>query len=375
MMERSSLRDDAAVASSPEHPDHEARWRRRQLVWLGYLPLVLVNAAYNNTSVARWVVLLLSIALIVWLVWRAMREQERSLLPLVGLTLGLGLLLAPDTLAANLFFAYAAGVAGHIRRTALALLLITVVVVVASAEAWVLHSLLIFSVGALVASFVGLVNLFFASDRRASLSLRHANAEIERLAAVAERERIARDLHDVLGHTLSLIALKSELAMRLAEREAPAAAAECRDVHNASRAALAEIRQVVRGYRTRLSDEIGRARALLDAARVDVDIDIPVTASADLSRDEEETLAFAIREGVTNVVRYAGAKRCHLRLWHEGDIHILQIEDDGTGVKAPEGNGLRGMRERIGALGGQLEIASTANGTQLRVAIPRGTGS
>lgn len=347
-------------------PDHDARWRWRQLIWLAYLPLIVVDAVFSGESARELALLVLAIVVVVALLARAVKT-ETSLIPLVAFTLGLGLLLAPGNLSAVIFFAYAAGAAAHISRVPVAITLVGVVLVAATVESRMAEAPLIFSLGTGIASFVGLVNFNFASYRRSSLTLQKANAEIERLAAVAERERISRDLHDVLGHTLSLITLKSELAMKLAERDAPAAAAECRDVQHASRAALAEIRQVVRGYRTKLTDEVGRARALLEAAGVDADVVIP---PAELSRDAEETLAFALREGVTNVVRYAGAQKCHVRLSLGAAEHVLDIEDDGSGIAAPEGNGLRGMRERVGALGGRLDLDSTGAGTRLRVVIP-----
>ena len=230
------------------------------------------------------------------LVTRAIRESERSLFPLYAFTLGLAVVLSPSNAAAVVLFAYAAGTAGYLERTTVAAWLIGVVVATASVEAWLVHDLFLFSTGALVASFVGLVNLHFATYRRASLALQRANVEIERLAAVAERERIARDLHDVLGHTLSLVAIKADLAARLAEHAAPEAAAESRDVRDAARGALAEIRRVVSGYRTRLVDEVGRARALLEAARVDADITVDAT---ELPAVDEAVFAFALREGVT----------------------------------------------------------------------------
>jgi two-component system sensor histidine kinase DesK len=107
---------------------------------------------------------------------------------------------------------------------------------------------------------------------------------------------------------------------------------------------------------------------LLEAAKVDADIDV---AAGTLSREEEEVFAFALREAVTNLVRYAGATRCHVRLRASEAATVLDIDDDGKGMRAPEGGGLRGMRERISALGGSLDITSPGSGTKVTVTIPR----
>jgi two-component system sensor histidine kinase DesK len=182
--------------------------------------------------------------------------------------------------------------------------------------------------------------------------LRLANDEIEHLAKVAERERIARDLHDVLGHTLSLITLKSELARKLVDRDPERSKLEMQDVENTSRAALADVREAIRGYRSEgLFAELARARAALETAGVTMQAN---TVPLELSPAQESALALALREAVTNVVRHAEAQRCEVWLTREDKLCRLEIADDGVGCSAPEGSGLRGMRERLQAIGGSL---------------------
>ena len=216
--------------------------------------------------------------------------------------------------------------------------------------------------------------------RRSNVHLRRAQGEVERLAQVAERERIGRDLHDLLGHTLSLITLKAELAGKLLGRDPEAARREILDVERISRDALKEVRSAVSGYRAEdLRAELARARMALDAA------DVAFTAPAgseiplDLTPAEESALAFALREAVTNIVRHAGAKSCQVRIEATASGIRLEVSDDGRGASGVhEGSGLSGMRERIAALGGTVERESGegdvggGGGTRLAITLPRG---
>jgi two-component system sensor histidine kinase DesK len=202
---------------------------------------------------------------------------------------------------------------------------------------------------------VGLGNIVAAEDRRRNEQLRRANESVEEMAKLAERERIARDLHDVLGHTLSVIALKSELASKLAEIDPARAVQEIREVERVSREALSEVRAAVEGYRGQgLRGELQRAAQTLDAAGVSLTTDV---AAVTLPPKQETALALAVREAITNVVRHAGAKTCRISLKEQGGKVVLRIEDDGVGGVPREGNGLAGMRERVAAIGGTVNVA------------------
>lgn len=217
------------------------------------------------------------------------------------------------------------------------------------------------------AMFIGAGNIYFAQRIRTNKKLRIAHAEIEYLAKVAERERIARDLHDVLGHTLSVIILKSELAGKLIDLDPARAKSEIADVENTSRAALAEVRSTIRGYRPySLQAEITQAKATLATAGVSLkseEVQVPLTPV------QESVVALVVREAVTNVVRHAAARNCRLLLAPENGNCLLEIQDDGLGGFQIEGNGLRGMRERIEALGGTL-LRETRAGTRITIQFP-----
>jgi two-component system sensor histidine kinase DesK len=224
----------------------------------------------------------------------------------------------------------------------------------------------------LVAIFLLLIigggNIFFAEQKRVESKLRLAQEENLALAAVAERERIARDLHDVLGHTLSVIVLKAELAGRLIERDPQRAAQEISDVEKTARTALSEVREAIGGYRSQgLPAEMERARNILNAADVALSCESTLPK---LTAEAETVLCLTVREAVTNIVRHAAAKHCRMRFATTRDNYLsLLVEDDGTHAVVHEGNGLRGMRERVQGMGGRFSITTHA-GTALLIELP-----
>ena len=226
---------------------------------------------------------------------------------------------------------------------------------------------MVMAAGVCLSSGVGAM-LGFRNQTR-SAQLRQSYEEVRRLAAAAERERIGRDLHDLLGHTLSLITLKLELSRRLFDRDHAAARRELEDAEAVARQALAEVRTAVRGMRAAdLAAELASARLLLQSSGVEFEWDGSVPG---LSADIERQLAMLLREAVTNVARHARARRVTAMIRAEGGNVLLRVVDDGRGGVDGEGNGLIGMRERVRALGGVLRIDSPrGHGTALEVLIP-----
>jgi two-component system sensor histidine kinase DesK len=339
--------------------------------WLLYLGTFLIEPVIR-TGTGRagglyWAATAAGLAVFLAAYFRGYWLAGRRLLWVVGVHTALGVLFSPINVGACVFYVYGAATAGAIGEKRLALPLIAGVSAVGAATAFLTAAPGFYWIAAVpVAVVIGAVNLHYAEVALAQRQLRRAQEEVEHMAAVAERERIARDLHDVLGHTLSLIVLKSELAGRLAERDAARAAAEIREVEQVARRTLQEVREAIRGYRATLADEAARARALLTAAGIAADIDV---ATAGLPPAIEETLAFALREAATNAARHSGASRCRVRLERSRDEVRLHVEDDGRGSAAPDGTGLRGMRERVEACGGRVERGGTA-GTTLVVRVP-----
>ena len=280
----------------------------------------------------------------------------------------LGVVFTPMNPGASCFFIYAAAFVAEIGPARVAVRWLGALLAIVVAQAWLLGLPAWTWLPSLVfVPLVGGLTIHDAEVTRSNARLRLAQEEVARLAQVAERERIGRDLHDLLGHTLSVIVLKSELAARLAERDIGRAIGEIRDLERISREALAEVRRAVRGYHmSGLRDEIARARETLDAAAVEFSADL-----GDLSLPplEDRALALVVREAVTNVVRHADATRCTISVATSPLGLVLSVDDDGRGLAGPEGHGLLGMRARVEQLGGRFDISAHA-GTHLRVTLP-----
>jgi two-component system sensor histidine kinase DesK len=207
--------------------------------------------------------------------------------------------------------------------------------------------------------------------------LRRAREELARAAVNEERLRFARDLHDLLGRSLSTIVLKSELAGRLASRAPDRAAAEIADVERTARQALQQVRAAVVGYRRpSLTGELAAARELLAAAGIEARID---SLPAALPPAADGLLGWAVREGVTNVVRHSRARSCTIRVARRADLATAEIVDDGSGNGGgidEGGCGLAGLIERAAAEGGQVHAGPlTGGGFRLAVDVPLSVGA
>lgn len=221
---------------------------------------------------------------------------------------------------------------------------------------------------------ISLMLVVLMSLRTAVFALREANEEVARLAVADERARLSRDLHDVLGHSLTTITVKAALARRLTEAgETARAAAEITDVEVLTRQTLTDLRATVSAQRTAsLPAEIAGSRAALTAAGIEAVLPQATDAVAEPYR---EAFAHVLREGVTNVVRHSGARRCEVRLGERW----VEVRDDGAGPAAAgcAGTGLTGLRERLAPLGADLHAGHAPDGGfVLRAEATRGaTGS
>jgi two-component system sensor histidine kinase DesK len=202
---------------------------------------------------------------------------------------------------------------------------------------------------------------------RTNVALREARAELAEMAVAEERLRFARDLHDILGHDLSLIALKAELAGKLLPDRTEQAATEVGEIRELTRSALTQVREAVDGYRRpSLGSELAGAKVALEAAGIELRGEGP---DGPLDPDVESVLAWAVREGATNAIRHSGARHAEIVV-RDG---TLQIADDGRGAPAakPGGNGLTGLRERVQSVGGTVEAgAGPSGGFRLTVRVP-----
>jgi two-component system sensor histidine kinase DesK len=223
--------------------------------------------------------------------------------------------------------------------------------------------------GGLALSLLGIGAAMVAMGEimRANRELHDARAELARLAVADERERFARDLHDLLGHSLSVISLKAQLARKRLPQDPEAALDDVADIETVSREALREVRQAVSGYRKPALDaELQGARTALDAAGIETTIDRP---AVELPAEVEAVLAWTVREAATNVIRHSGARHSTIRLVPALDHAVVEILDDGGGVNGSQGNGtgLTGLQERLRQAGGRLEAGPRDDGPGFRV--------
>ena len=342
--------------------------------WLIYLVNFIVVAALTHSSWLGWVLTLLGVTAFLPLYFLAYWVSGPRSIWIAGGIFLIGASFAPWNPAASAFPIYAVAAVSDAGRPGVVWRWIGLMMAITGLESWLLHlSPYYWGVALVFMPVVGVLVIDMHQRRRMDYRLELAQDEIDRLARIAERERIARDLHDLLGHTLSVIVLKSELASKLAEADPRRAAEEIRDVERISREALSQVRAAVRGYHSAgLDAELTHAREALTAAGIEFESKIePVTVSA----PQESVLTLAIREAITNVVRHAGAKTCQLALRCRYFGCELEIADDGRGGSAAEGFGLSGMRERVEALGGTLE----RDGSQgmrliLRLPVPGASG-
>ena len=392
--------------SEPEHilADHGLSlrlWRLYAFAWLVCLLFPVVSLVHSTFDLWRWLISLSGLAaftlVYIWIMWhyplkrvaQAPRQLLKSLI-LSGLLTGLILFLslAIDNLFLWLFVGLSAiiGIILPIRPafiTVIALTLLALGVGVGLSgdlfQADWLHILPL----ALLVRGLGLDMIGLARLAATVLELHQARAELARMAVIKERLRMARDLHDLLGHTLSLITIKSELAQRLIEKEPARAAQEIREIELVTRQTMREVREAVAGYRQpHLESELLAARQMLQAAEITLDL------SVDKLREElpsgiETTLAWTIREGVTNVIRHSRARRCLVKVECENALVKIEIINDGGWEQEPlsmvdnrSGSGLSGLVERVAAQGGRLEAGPVSGkrgeGFRLWVELPFG---
>jgi two-component system sensor histidine kinase DesK len=366
-------------APSPEIQELDRASRRLGYWFLAYLlmyplpwivrPPTAVGLAASAAGIATFLVLYLT----------GFGRTDRRTFAYAGGIAAIGFALQPFGGIWGVFVVYACGMLAYVQPRREALLSLGVLAVAVITFALVLR-LRIWEYGPTLffGAMVAIASLYSAAFEQKNRELAASRDETRRLAVVAERERIARDLHDLLGHTLTVVAVKADLAGRLVERDPAQAKAEIEEIRQTARSALADVRAAVTGMRsTSLTTEVATARRALEGAGIAFEYRGPTEP---LPPEIETALAFVVREGATNVVRHANAGRCAVRI-RRADDHVELVMEDAAhaGVAASmahtlrphrEGNGVAGMRQRIASLGGTLELVVTAAGTMLRAHVP-----
>ncbi|MED0985360.1 sensor histidine kinase [Bacillus paramycoides] len=202
--------------------------------------------------------------------------------------------------------------------------------------------------------------------------LNEANEQIKDLVKREERQRIARDLHDTLGHTLSLITLKSQLVEKLIVKNPERASIEAKEITQTSRTALKQLRELISDMRMiTVEEELEQIKAILQAANIELEVKQEANSSS-LSPIEQNIVGMCLREAVTNVVKHSKATRCTVSVLESQGELILKVEDNGIGLadQNHDGNGIRGMKERIALIDGFVELDMINSGTLLTVKVP-----
>lgn len=326
--------------------------------WLAWVLVAVVVSTFVPMYVLAWL--------------RPSRARWWATVP----TTVIGIATTPFNAGATVLFVYAAAFAGfsESRRVALrwfiglSALLCLFSVVSFVPMPWRLYGIV---PSLLFLWLIGTLQVSWTEQERAETELRLRNARIEHLATLAERERIARDLHDLLGHSLTAVIVRAQLTNELITLDPARARDEAAEIERTARAALTEIRDTVSGWRqASLDAELASTRTTLSSLGVEVvvrwDAKLAIVGST------EHELALALREAVTNVARHAKASTCHVALdTHDGELRLVIADDGvgGVGGEPREGNGLTGMRERIAALGGRVSYHGSA-GTTVTIAVP-----
>ena len=359
------------VMAGPWIPPELGKMPYLWILSLGYMGW---KYAYVAPTPLEAMFLVLTLLVFVPLYFASYWAQGRQVGASIAAGCLIGALWAPYNMGASTFFIFACAMCAGIstpRRAVPAALAVLAFAALVSLSVDVMRIAFLMPV-----LTIGLpVAISAIMDRRLRQSrsqLLRKQEEVEHFARIAERERISRDLHDLLGHSLSLIALKAELAGKLARRDADACAREIADIEASARQALAEVRAAVTGFRqSGLAQALAGARASLAAAEVALTEQVERFALAPAA---EHVVALAVREAVTNIVRHAGARSCTLSLVQEDGHAVLRVADDGqlrseAGLR--HGNGLDGMRERVSAAGGRLALR-VRDGLELELHVPNG---
>lgn len=354
--------------------DEESNWG--PFLGLSYLLLLFVPLTWKQTPAEfrTWFyATLLSLPVFLAVYWRTYRRRSRltlvDLLPMASLAY----LLVPFSPLAFTYLVYSAILApyalpGLFRPFLLSLAFVALY----GAEIVLIHQpqIALTLICSTVFITLSCLNGYFRmeSDRK-NAALKVSHEQIRRLAAVAERARIGRDLHDLLGQTLSLIAVKGSLAQKLAVRDLSAAIREMEDVTHTARESLKQVRAAVAGMQSAsLEAELSSASELLELSGVTLTCH---RDSAALPPEIETVLAMVVRETTTNIHRHAMARQAWIDIQLKPGIVSLLVRDDGRGGATVRGSGLAGIQSRVGSLGGVLEIDSAVGrGTALRVEMP-----
>ncbi len=328
-------------------------------IWLFYLLMYFFQFFFVDFTVKQYIYSLIGIPLFLILYFRTFWVSDKHLYFYIAAIWGIGFMLALQKIpGASVFTVYAAAFTAQFSLakksfTTLGLLLGLHAAIYVAFDI----SLYITIPALFFATIIGASNIFMTEMAKKNRQIKASQDEIKKIATSAERERIARDLHDLIGHTFSVINIKSQLAQKLVLKDVAKAAQEIKEIEKISRTSLSQVREVVSDYRKRdLATELSQARILLDSLDVQVTEKITSLEQLNLSNEQNTALAYIVRELTTNIMRHSQATTCEIELNTENQHTVLRITDNGIAQSFKAGSGLNGIRERTEQLGGQVNF-------------------
>lgn len=345
-----------------------ARWWDGPWPWLTYLATYSIPWLWVRPDTRQLLLSAIALAIFLTVYFRSFHLAGRALAGSIAIMVAISIALLPVGGGWSTLAVYPAMQAARLRPRRLAIWAIPLCIVAFLIAGLVSRQPLIWWLPSLIMpALIGGAALSREAFYDRTRALLATQEEVRRLAGIAERERMARDVHDVIGRTLTLVALKADLVERLALRDTGAAISEARSIGEQARAGFAEIRAALEGHAGgSLASEIVASVAALEAAAIHVEVQDSMVA---VPSDAGAILAMTLREAVTNVIRHADATRCTIELARHAGKLTLTVADDGTGGAIEEGNGLAGMRLRLMAAGGEL-VVRTAGGMTLIASVP-----
>ncbi|MFT5295041.1 MAG: two-component system sensor histidine kinase DesK [Colwellia sp.] len=335
-----------------------------------FLSLFFGNLYFRPVQGVDMVIIIAGLMTFLVLYFRAFSAQENDLIYYIAAMCFIGVALSEINIGANIFFIYAAVFSGELynkRKALITLLLVLAFIIFYSV---ITDKSSYFWLPAIFMSItLGLLNINRTEVLKKNKALIQSQQETKHLAKIAERERISRDLHDLLGHSLSVITLKSELAGKMIDKgvSPEKIKTEIKAVEELSRKTLAQVRDAVKGYNiATIKGELLQVRVATEAAKIELIANIELES---LPTGIESELALIIREAITNVIRHAETEKVWIVLKQVSTHLTLTISDQGQITTIKEQSGMQNMRTRINQIGGEMNVVNTPN-TQLKFTLP-----
>lgn len=346
------------------------RGANRPTLYLIYLVFFFVPMFFSTTGTMDYVIAALAIVIFIPVHYRGFTAEPRVRITTIVILMVLATVTAPYVNGNSVFFIYAAASAGFLRpiRLSTSVFVLCAIAYLVGALVFKRHPFEM-SVAMLIGIIVWVSCFSSSEDIYENERARRARALDLQQASLIERERIARDLHDLLGHTLTLVSLKADLVERLLDSDPARAREELRNLQAGTRDALADVRSTLSGLvTTTVEAELDNATSALEAAGVALAVygEIP-----ELDAEQGSAFGLMLREAVTNIIRHSNADQAEIRFLQEDHVHSLEVTDNGEVATLTEGNGLTGLRRRLEQVGGMLSVRrGQAAGVQLRAMLP-----